>query len=286
MQIGIEVKLPFYSWILDCETYDTIPSSIKYNDRDYYYSVENKTDNEMVISLFRDIETLESDKKYKILYELIQLINYIIYNARTFDVSVDLVLISPRNADSVIFKIISDGKISSEHVELKLEDPPHFKTLFEDLIQPGVFDVFTDIMEGEEPVLYFNLLVDSYHSYYEGRYSESVINSLTAIESIIYPILRNWLTESLFHKNEGNAEQILREIPSKFKFELLFGKVKMNLFGSIPDSNNLLEQLKNITTIRNNIIHNGKRATQNEAFEALDKASHLVEIITFEIPEM
>ena len=288
MQVGIEVKLPFYSWILDCENHSAIPSSIYLDGRSYYYSVhsKNKSDNEMVVSLIRDFDIenmdLNEGEKNKIVTELIQLINFIIYHARTFDVNVNLVLISPRNSKSVVFKIISDDNISYESIKLNLREPTHFVKLFEEINDPGASDIFTDVMSGQPAALHFNLLVDSFHSYYEGRYSESVINSITAIESIMYPIIKNWLSKSLFSKSESHAESIIREIPSKLKYEMLFGMVKKELFEIVPNSNNLLEQLKEITQIRNKIIHDGKRATQNDAFKALETSSHFVEIITFD----
>lgn len=125
-----------------------------------------------------------------------------------------------------------------------------------------------------------NLLVDAFHAIYESRYSEAVINCLTAVEIHISPLLRDWLKEKFINKNDRRAENVLLEIPSSTKYELLFGSVCEDL---LSKRTVLLEQLKGINQLRNEIIHKGKRATKAEANNCLNISSKLLMILFFKL---
>ena len=111
-----------------------------------------------------------------------------------------------------------------------------------------------------------NLLVDAYHAIYENRYSEAVINCLTAVETHIFPILKEWLKDKFFNQSGNNAEDVLIDMSAATKFELLFGSISAEF---LRGRAKLLEELKGINKLRNDIIHKAKRATKNEALQIL-----------------
>ena len=77
-----------------------------------------------------------------------------------------------------------------------------------------------------------------------------------------------------------NANIVLRDISTSAKLELLFGSIETDYLSLEVE---LLEKLKWANKLRNEIIHEGKRAIKNEANECLNTVSKLVLILFFKI---
>jgi len=132
--------------------------------------------------------------------------------------------------------------------------------------------------DADKQLLEINLLVDANHAVYEGRFSEAVINCLTAIETHTFPLLQEWLKGSFLNKSEKNAENVLINMTSNAKMELLFGSVKPEY---LQKHSQLLEDVKSVNKLRNNIIHKGERASKSEAVFAMNTSSQLILILHF-----
>jgi hypothetical protein len=288
LQITIELQLPFYSWtfIHDYEdNFSGIPFRKAMFNLKVVQSDEEKNFTICQIEWTQQSEsrTISEGLKSRAIEKGIDFVNYIIYHARTFDIEThNLVLVSPRTVKTVNLKINKENaSLVNEQMVLKSDPPEYFREFFEYLNEPGAFDAFSEIVKEEEiALLEINLLVDAYHAIYESRYSEAVINCLTAIETHIYPILKVWLTDKFQNKSEKNAENVLMDMSSATKFELLFGSVSSEFLGG---RTKLLEDLKGINKLRNEIIHKAKRATKSEAIDCLNTSSNFIMILFFKI---
>ena len=284
MKIELEIKLPYYSWTLDDEN-DGVPNDILYNGTKFLYSTPEKEreHKRMLVKIsweFND-DNIKSDQELKIKQanKGIEFLNHIIYHARTFDFnSIDITLISPRIIKNIVIRGLNNEVIEfQDTVSLNQNLSNQFELYFYEITDEGAFDAFSTIVEdNNQALLEINLLVDAYHAIYEGRYSEALINCMCAIETFISPILEEWLTEKLYNKNEKSAELVLREIPMNMKYELLFGSARKEM---LQPHDKLLEKLKEITKLRNDVIHRGKRATKADAILALDASSLLINIL-------
>lgn len=161
------------------------------------------------------------------------------------------------------------------------ELPKYFEEYFDYLNEPGAFDAFEELVKDESShLLYINLVLDSFYSIYEGKYNECVINCCTALEAMVSPRLRNWLTQKFHHKNPKNADRILMETPMSLKYELLFGSVEKEYL-SVHE--NLLEKLKEINSLRNSIIHRGIKVNKTQAEDCLNHTSKFIQILHFKL---
>lgn len=288
LQINIELHLPFYSWTL-LHDYEDNFSGVPFRNSQFNLNVlKSDEETNFILSEISWIQQSESniitdDFKNRMIEKGIDFVNYIIYHARTFDIETNnLILVSPRTVKSVNLKITNaKEEVLNETIILKSDPPEYFREFFEYLNEPGAFDVFSEIVKEEEiALLEINLLVDAYHAIYESRYSEAVINCLTAVETHTFPILKEWLKDKFLNKSEKNAENVLMDMSSATKFELLFGSISTEFLGGRAK---LLEELKGINRLRNEIIHKAKRATKSEAINCLNVSSKFIMILFFKL---
>ncbi|MEC3905547.1 hypothetical protein VOI54_00810 [Tamlana sp. 2201CG12-4] len=282
MKIEIQLELPFVTRTLDSSDFG-VPEKVKFKGTDFTYNSQlNKTTTSALISFEYQNEEAEfnNDLKKKLALRAIELINHYIYHAKTFEHhSTDIVQISPRNTKNIVLEIKdkNDNLVLKEIVELTQEKPKYFQEYFDYLNEPGAFDVFEDLIKDKKGhLLFINLLSDSFYAIFEGRYNESIINSCTAIESLIFPKLIDWLGDKFHNKSNKNAERVLIEIPMNLKYELIFGEIEKGL---LSVHNELLEKLKGINKLRNTIVHGGNKATKKQAEDALNYASKFILIV-------
>jgi hypothetical protein len=282
--ITITVLTPFFSKKI--ESNDTNPAEFHFNKTHFEYW-GNKTDNSGQMSLIIrwNIESYNNEKIGSYIEKGIEALNHVIYYARTFDDdSTNMVLISPRTVKTVHVVITeSEKEILNADQDLAYTPPRYFHEYY-DYINDGSWNAdFNEIIElAGNQILEINLLVDANHAIFEGRYSEAIINCLTAIETHIFPILSEWLKNSFLNKSEKNAENLLIDLTSGSKLELLFGTVKSEYLKHHPK---LLEDLKGINRLRNNIVHKGTRASKAEATNALNMTAKFIMILYFQIGE-
>ncbi|GAA3993045.1 hypothetical protein FHS10_005661 [Mucilaginibacter dorajii] len=278
--VKIEVMVPFYSAKM-LQDYDT-PTVVDVQNRSYGYNGRKATEAEnMILTVNWDLHADEAYTTDLLVERGIAVLNYIIYNARTFDeASTNLVLIAPRTVSSA--KVVvkdGDGLILNIDQPLHYEAPPAFQEYFYSINDEGWAIGFSEMMENaSNQLLEINLLVDANHAIYEGRYSEAVINCATAVEAHTFPILSLWFKSGFLNPSDKNAENLLIDLSSATKLELLFGTIKAEYLST---HSKLLEALKGINRLRNKIIHQGGRASRQEAFLALDSAAKLIYILHF-----
>ena len=290
LKITVNIVLPYYSWTF-LSTYTENTIEIPFRKIDYQLTISKTS--ETVRSMSVKIEwtqrveifDINNEFKNKLVEKGIDFLNHMIYHLRTFDIETsNIILVSPRITDSVHLVIHdNEDEILNEKFPLINEPPDNFKLFFEylnDFESESVEIFFESIREEQIQLLEINLLVDAYHAIYESRYSEAIINCLTAVETHIFPLLTNWLTSNFSTKNEKNAENVLIGMSASTKFELLFGCVKSEFLSS---QTKLLEDLKAINKLRNDIIHKGKRANKSEANNCLDVSSKLIMILFFKM---
>lgn len=288
LQISVEITLPFYSFTFGNDWARRFVEST-YNGTTFELEIDrfdedaNFTDVVVNWRQSRPEGTLDDPFLEKMIRKAVEFLNFVIYHARAFDVETsNMPLISPRNIKSAILKIKSESGTQEKKMQLRDNPPEFFQEYLQGLNEPGAFDVFYEIVEKNKidpkAVLPINLLVNAYHAIYEARYNESIINCLTAIEARTFPLLTKWLTQQLFSKGEKKAEEILIDLSSASKFELLFGAV----YNSILESEEkLLEELKGINKLRNDIIHKGKSANGEEARRCLNISSKFLMLLKF-----
>jgi len=276
----IEVKVPFYSakMLQDGDE----PTVVEVQNRAYGYNGRKTSEaDNMLLTVSWDLHRDEEYTPDQLVEKGISLLNYIIYHARTFDeASTHLVLIAPRTVSSANV-VVKDGDavILNTDQRLRYEAPPAFEEYFYSINDEGWAVSFSEMMENaSNQLLEINLLVDANHAIYEGRYSEVVINCATAVEAHTFPILSNWFKSGFLNQSDKNAENLLMDISSATKLELLFGTIKAEYLSA---HDQLLEALKGVNRLRNKIIHQGGRASRQEAFSALDAASKLIFILHF-----
>ncbi len=282
--VKLELQLPFYSWTLD-PRHDYQLEEIPFNGKSFSFKNLGADESRSIMQVqvswqteFDNISNSETEK-IQLVEKGIDFLNYLIYHSRTLDPdSKHMTFVSPRSVPCVKLAI---GEAITETIELT-DNPPRE---FLDLISyadhfPESYDAFTDLLRDDElGVLDFNLIVDAYHAIYESRYSELVINCLTAIESRTFPLLTKWMTNCFLNKSEKNAENNLIEVTFSSKMEILFGSIYPK---ALHEKSKLLEDLKGINKLRNEIIHRGKRATKLEAKKCLKVTSEFLMIVIFD----
>lgn len=289
MQVSLTLTLPFTSFILrhdygDCIIEKNFGGTVFRLLSAEYDKESAHTEIRIEWTQATSEETIIDDAfKKRMVEKGVDFINLVIYHARTFDLdTTNMVLVSPRTVKSVLLKIDSDG----QYLPLSAEPPAFFKDYFDYLNEPGSTDFFYEGFGESEldnvQLLEINLLADAYYAIYESRYNEAVINCLTALEAHMSPRLIKWLTNKLHNKNEKKAEDILIDMSSASKLELLFGSVEAEY---LSNETKLLEDLKSANKLRNEIIHKGRRATKKEANYCLNTISRLVMIVHFKMEE-
>jgi len=282
LKIQVELIAPFYSKFI--ETKADFPVSFEFNKiRFDFFAVKIEAAiNKMTFNICwiskQDYQALSIDDAIE---KGVAALNHIICYIRTFDLnSTNLILISPRTVESVKLVVYeADEKRHESFHVLTYQEPHFFQEYFSFLNQDNWAISFSEIMEdADKQLLEINLLVDANHAVYEGRFSEAVINCLTAIETHTFPLLQEWLKGSFLNKSEKNAENVLINMTSNAKMELLFGSVKPEY---LQKHSQLLEDVKSVNKLRNNIIHKGERASKSEAVFAMNTSSQLILILHF-----
>jgi hypothetical protein len=263
------------------QDYDT-PTIVEVQNRSYGYNGRRDAEaGNMVLTVSWDLHADEAYTPHQLVERGIAVLNYIIYHARTFDeASTNLVLIAPRTVNSAKVRVMDgDRLILNTDQPLHYEAPPAFEEYFYSINDEGWAVSFSEMMENaSNQLLEINLLVDANHAIYEGRYSEAVINCATAVEAHTFPILSLWFKSGFLNQSDNNAENLLMDLSSATKLELLFGTIKAEYLSA---HSKLLEALKGVSRLRNKIIHQGGRANRQEAFLALDAAAKLIFILHF-----
>jgi hypothetical protein len=282
--VKLEIQLPFYSWTLNPRhdyQLEEIPFKGKLFSFKYLQSDETKSIMQIQVSWQTELDHTSNSEtdKIQLVEKGIDFLNYLIYHSRTLDQdSKRITFVSPR---SVPYVKLAIGDTKTEAIELTDNPPQEFLDLISYADHfPESYDTFTDLMRDDElGVLDFNLIVDAYHAIYESRYSESIINCLTAIESRTFPLLTKWMSNCFLNKSEKNAENNLIEMPFGSKMEILFGSIYPK---ALKEKFKLLEDLKGVNRLRNEIIHKGKRATKLEAKKCLKVTSEFLMIVIFD----
>jgi hypothetical protein len=281
--IKMKLRLPFYSWTLN-PRHDYQLSDVPFKGKTFTFLNLNPNETEH----FMDVQIIwqqEHSKiseveinKIKLVESGIDFLNYLIYHARTLDLeSEQMTFVSPRSVKDVSLIV---GNNVPEQVELIEDTPQEFLDLLSYTNHfPETYDAFTDLLRDDElGVLDINLLVDSNHAIYERRYNEAVINCVTAVESRTFPLLIKWLANSFFNKNEKKAGNSLIEMAFADKLEILFGSIYSK---ALREKAKLLEDLKQINKLRNEIIHKGRQATKSEAKNCLKICSEFLTVVIF-----
>jgi hypothetical protein len=281
----LTVRLPFHSYLLS-NLRETPFLAMKFSGTEFSLNFERleKLDDVIIAVISWKSESDEVATNNNALAEKgIDFLNHVIYHARTFHLDTsNLTLVSPRTVRAVQLVIGHGPKTTAYDIEIQNEPPEYFAQYLEALNEPGAFDAFFDIVvdseKGEPKALEINLLADAYHALFEGRYSESVINCLTAVEMRIFPLLLTWLTDKFHHKKPEAAEKVLIEMSTATKYELLFGSIASKY---LKDDEQLLSDLKGINKLRNEIIHKGRRTKRTEATRCVNTAAKLLLMLHF-----
>jgi hypothetical protein len=268
LTVTFEIDYPERLDELDTSRYGE-PISIDFDNNTYEFKTVLTTDCTTFHVIFQvDNQTseLSTDVKQRLANKAIEVINRCISRIRTFyHDKTNFLLVSPRLIRQAKVTTSFDEKINIETLDIQQLMPPYLKEFFDFLNEEEGYLSLSEKLEIDQ-VIFLHLIIDAYYSLYDSKYNECVINCATAIESYIFPLLKEWFTEKLFNKNEKNAETILMDIPSALKLELLFGSVKSEY---LKLQSNLLENMKSINKLRNSIIHSGKTASKKDAEFAL-----------------
>jgi len=278
--VKIEVRVPFYAAKM-LQDYDT-PTIVEVQKRSHGYNGRKALEaGNMILTVSWDLRDDETYTADQLIDRGIAVLNEIIYHARTFDeASTNLVLIAPRTVSSAKVMVLEGATLVIDIDQpLHYKAPPAFEEYFYSINDEGWAVSFSEMMENaNDQLLEINLLVDANHAIYEGRYSEAVINCATAVEAHTVPILSLWFKSGFLNQSDKNVENLLIDLSSATKLELLFGTIKAEYLSA---HSKLLEALKGVNRLRNKIIHQGGRASRQDAFSALDAAAKLIFILHF-----
>lgn len=285
MEIKIEIRYPGVLKELSTAN-EHEPFSINHKNQEYGFATELGDDLTLFI-LTTKIELpegqLAANTKDRLSNSAIEIVNRCINSIRTFHHNKTYFhLVSPRTVDKIILTYATDAGTLSEEIELKSEMPEFVREFYDHLNEEEHYLTVSEKLEINQ-LTYLHLIIDSYYNLYEGNFNECVINCSTAIESMIFPILQNWLKDRLFHKNEKIAQRILMDISMGNKYELLFGTVEREF---LANQEKLLEILKGTNKLRNSIIHSGHQASREEAEKTLNHSAKLIYIVHFKIDDV
>jgi hypothetical protein len=289
-RITLQLSLPFYSRILvpynpgnffNLE-YENILFNLIIRDGNLK---ENNMSAEVRWTQRFEQEHILSDTVDALVEKGIGFLNHIIYQARSFSHEAQkIVLVSPKTVKLV--QLVIRGEKEEEKLSvtgpLRYDPPPYFLELFASLNEPEAQEPFEEFIRDNVSLLELNLLVDASQAIFESRFNEAIIHCATAIESFIFPQLRDWLKGRLFHQREKTAEDLLIEMPTSAKLELFFGDVEKQL---LRNHEPLLEQLKSLNKMRNKIIHHGGRIRKKEAIDCLNIASKFLFVLIFSMED-
>jgi len=160
----------------------------------------------------------------------------------------------------------NDSILLEEEVIINPELPDNLELYFDVLNDNPYEDWWDFIMDGDQ-VTHIPLLMDGFYLFNENKYNECIINCCTSVESYIFPKLIEYFKDLTLSKSERAAEEIAMNISMATRYEILFGTIDNEFLGHMP---NLLKELKEMTKIRNAIIHSGRKSKRFEAWKALD----------------
>lgn len=262
-----------YQFILEKITIKNlkVPDEIERNNKIYSYQAE-VIDNRTRFKLSRkfrgkDDEINEKLKK-KIIHEIFEVVNNFLSQIRTFyHLTSNFHFVSPTTIDNCKISFVeNESIISSEKLILKSELPENVELYF-DVLNDSPYEDWWDVIMEDNQVPHIPLLMDGVYLFNEHKYNECIINCCTSVESYIFPKLIEYFKNLTLSKSEKVAKEIVMNISMATRYEILFGTIDNEFLGNMP---NLLKELKQMTKIRNGIIHSGRKGKRFEAWKALD----------------
>ncbi len=283
MNIRIEIHYPAVLQELSTANEYEQPFTINYKNQDYGFETKLLEESTLFIISTKLKGQLTDDVKNRLSNRVVEIVNRSINRIRTFHHNKTYFhLVSPRIVDNITLIYEDENKEVREKTELKAEMPKYVQKFYDYLNEEEHYLSVSEKIEIDQ-LTYLHLMIDSYYNFIEGTFNECVINCSTAIESMIFPILQNWLKQKLYHKNDKIAQRILMDISMSNKYEIIFGTVE-NEF--LKNQGRLLEILKGTNKLRNSIIHSGHQANREDADKALNYSAKFIYIIHFKIDDV
>lgn len=283
MEIAVEIEYP--KKLDEISTANVgEPVAIDFRDKEYgFRAILKKNTTLFIVTFVEDYEILDHEKKERIASVAVELVNQCINRIRTFYHNRrDFIFISPRLVEKIKIQYTENGGTKTQYYFLTQRMPKYLKEYFDYLNEEEHTLNLSEKLEMDQ-VIFLHLIIDAYYSLYDGKFNDCIINCATATESLIFPIIKEWITNNLFHKNESSGEKILMEIPMSLKYELLFGSVKSPLLNK---QERLLEKMKETNSLRNRIIHSGFQASRKQAESALNYSAKLIYILHFKVEDL
>lgn len=262
-----------YQFILEKITVKNlkVPEKIERNNRIYSYQaevVDNRTRFKLSRKFGEKTEEISEELKKKIIHEIFAVVNNFISQIRTFyHLTSNFHFVSPTTIDNckIVFSE-NESIILNEEVILKSELPENLELYF-DVLNDNPYEDWWDVIMEDDQVTHIPLLMDGFYLFNEHKYNECIINCCTSVESYIFPKLIEYFKSLTLSKSEKAAKEIVMDISMATRYEILFGTINNEFLGHMP---NLLKELKQMTKIRNGIIHSGRKGKRIEAWRALD----------------
>ena len=148
--------------------------------------------------------------------------------------------------------------------------------------ESGRYDtVFAEAADKKPMELCWQLLVDSIASFESGHFHGCVIYACSAVEVEVVPVVRDWLAKSALTKPVEHLEKALIDLSNPIKFEIFFGYGKVGALDTLlpRQGRSLLEELKWLNTVRNNVVHLGYDVRADEACRAIRAAGLLLRVL-------
>ncbi len=276
---NIKVTVEFdYQFILEEITLKdlTSPLEIKRNNRIYSYQAEiinNRTRFRLSRKLRERKDGINKELFEKIVFEIFEIVNHLISQIRTFyHLTSHFHSVSPITIENCKISFKENNLIITEKKIILEPKLPKNLELYYDILNDNPYENWWDVIVENDQLPYITLLMDGYYFFNEQKYNECIINCCTSIESYIFPKLVEYFKELTLLKNEKAAKDIVMNISMSTRYEILFGTIDKEYLGHMP---NLLKELKQMTKIRNSIIHNGRKGKRFEAWKALDFTSKM-----------
>ncbi len=121
-------------------------------------------------------------------------------------------------------------------------------------------------------------IVDAVRNHNEGFYSYAIILCGIALETTITPILKQWVVDNLFIKDDSLIAQFLQDMGVPFKLNLFIKIGEKKAFKDIAETEKkqIFQELKGMNTIRNNVIHSGYQAKLSESEKSIIAVGNLM----------
>lgn len=262
-----------YQFILEKITVKNlkVPEEIERNNKIYSYHAEvidNRTRFKLSRKFRGKTEEINAELKKKIIHEIFGVVNQFLSHIRTFyHLTSNFHFVSPTTINNCNIEFSENESILlKEEVTLKSELPENLELYFE-VLNDNPYEDWWDVIMEDDQVPHIPLLMDGFYLFNEHKYNESIINCCTSVESYIFPKLIEYFKNLTFSKSEKTAKEIVMNISMATRYEILFGTIDNEFLGHMP---NLLKELKQMTKIRNGIIHSGRKGKRFEAWKALD----------------